>query len=92
MQLTGREREEVIAICKKKAQECSDRAGKIQFPDQQEYLRQTAKMWDEIAASVLGGGALDEILASAPGPLADAEPNRKHSQTSTTDESGAPGA
>ena len=88
MDLTAREREEVIAICKKKAQECRDRASKIQFPDQQEYVRQTAKMWDEMAASVLGGGTLDEILPSP--PVADAEPARKQSQT--TDESGSPGA
>ena len=53
MQLTGREREVVIAFCQKMARECRDRASRISFPDLRESAEQTARMWDEIAASVL---------------------------------------
>jgi hypothetical protein len=64
MELTEREREVVLAFCQKKAQECRDRASRIS-PDLREYAEQTARMWEEIAASVVGTGTLDELLASA---------------------------
>jgi hypothetical protein len=88
MDLTGREREVMIALCKKKAQECRDRASRIGFPDLRESAQQTARMWEEMAASVIGTGTLDELLASAPGPVANDTP-APHSETSSTDESGS---
>lgn len=65
MGLTRREREEVLAICQKKAQECRERASRINLPDLRESAEQTARMWEEIAASVVETGTLDELLASA---------------------------
>jgi hypothetical protein len=66
MELTGKEREVVLAICQKKARECRDRASRISFPDLRDAAEQTARMWEELAASVVGTGTLDQLLA-APG-------------------------
>jgi hypothetical protein len=89
MDLTAREREVVIAFCKTRAQECRERASRIRFPDLQQHAQQTASMWDEMAASVIGTGTLDALLASAPGPVADGAPTA-HTETISTDESGSP--
>ena len=64
MELTGEERELVLAICQKKARECRDRASQIRFPDLREYAEQTARMWEEMAASLVGAGTLEKLLAS----------------------------
>ena len=64
MELTSNERELVLAICQKKARECRDRASRISFPDLREYAEQTASMWEEMAASLVGAGTLEELLAS----------------------------
>ena len=88
MDLTGREREVVIAFCKKRAQECRERASLIRFPDLQLHAQQTAAMWDEMAASVVGTGTLDALFASPPGPVADGAPAAQQA-TSSTDESGS---
>src|ERR1700712_1213510 len=89
MDLTAREREVVIAFCKKRAQENRERASRIRFPDLQQHAQQTATMWDEMAASVIGTGTLDALLASAPDPVADGAPAAQP-ETSRTDESGSP--
>ena len=60
--LNEKERQVVLAICRKKAQECRERASRISFPDLREHAEQTAKMWEELAASFGGGGALEEFL------------------------------
>jgi predicted Rossmann-fold nucleotide-binding protein len=52
----------VLAICRKKAQECRERASRISFPDLREHAEQTAKMCEELAAFFGGGGALEEFL------------------------------
>ena len=62
--LNEKERQVVLAICRKKAQECRDRASRISFPDLREYAEQTARMWEEMAAALVGAGTLEELLAS----------------------------
>jgi hypothetical protein len=64
VELTAEEREVVLAICQKKARECRDRASRIRFPDLREHAEQTARMWEEIAASFVGTGSLEQLLAS----------------------------
>ena len=61
MELTREERELVLAICQNKARECRDRASRISFPDLREYAEQTARMWEEIAASVVGNSTLNKL-------------------------------
>ena len=63
MELTEKERELVLA-CQKKARECRDRASRISFPDLREYAEQTASMWEEMAASLVGASTLEQLLAS----------------------------
>jgi hypothetical protein len=65
VELTGREREAVLAICRAKAHESRDRASRISVPDLKEHAEQTARMWEGIAASVIGTSTLEEILSSA---------------------------
>jgi hypothetical protein len=64
MQLTQKERDETLASCRKKARQCRETAGRLRLADQREAMAQTAKMWDDLAAT-LGGpvAALDELLA-----------------------------
>ena len=62
--LNEKERQVVLAICRKKAQECRERASRISFPDLREHAEQTARMWEEIAASFVGTGSLEQLLAS----------------------------
>ena len=54
----------VLAICRKKAQECRERAGRISFPDLREHAEQTARMWEELAASVVGTSTLEQLFPS----------------------------
>ena len=62
--LNEKERQVVLAICRKKAQECRERASRISFPDLREHAEQTARMWEEIAASVVGTSPLEQLFPS----------------------------
>jgi hypothetical protein len=62
--LNEKERQVVLAVCRKKAQECRDRASRISFPDLREHAEQTAKMWEELAASFAGASAIEELFPS----------------------------
>ena len=62
--LNEKERQVVLAICRKKAQECRERASRISFPDLREHAEQTARMWEELAASVVGTSTLEQLFPS----------------------------
>ena len=64
MELTAKERNTVLAVCQKKAQECRERASRISFPDLREHAEQTARMWEELAASVVGTSPLEQLFPS----------------------------
>ena len=66
MQLTQKERDETLANCRKKARQCRESAVRLRLADQREAMEQTAKMWDDLAASLCGPvAALDEVLNNA---------------------------
>jgi hypothetical protein len=64
MELSAKERNTVLASCQKKAQECRERASRISFPDLREHAEQTARMWEELAASVVGTSTLEQLFPS----------------------------
>lgn len=64
MEFTAKERNTVLAICQKKAQECRERASRIGFADLREAAEQTARMWEELAASVVGSSTLEQLFPS----------------------------
>jgi hypothetical protein len=66
MQLTQKERDETLASCRKNARQCRETAGRLRLADQREAMEQTAKMWDDLAATLCDPvAALDELLNNA---------------------------
>ena|SRR5215213_2543426 len=87
MQLTQKERDETLASCRKKAQQCRETAGRFRLADQRKAMEQTAKMWDDLAATLCGAvPALDELLINV--TVADQVSIVPDTETLDTDESG----
>jgi hypothetical protein len=52
MELTAKEREETLAICRRKAQHCRALAQRFSHANQRAKMEETAKMWDDLAVSI----------------------------------------
>jgi len=88
MQLTQKERDEIFASCRTKAQQCRETAGRFRLPDQRRAMEQTAKIWDDLAVTLCSPvAALGEVRTDA--TLADQLGIVPDPKTLDTDESGA---
>jgi hypothetical protein len=52
MQFTDQERQQTLAGCRAKAQECRKLAAKMQSPENKTEMEKTAAMWDAMAGSI----------------------------------------
>jgi hypothetical protein len=52
MELSAKEREETIAICRSKARHCRELAQRFSHANQRAHMEETAKMWEDLAVSI----------------------------------------